>query len=205
MEQAVVDGDAGKARELASSLVAEGGDLLAAIDHGFSAGIRRVGELWEEGEYFLPELVQGAEAMKAAMEVLNPALRERNEGLQSRGVVVIGTVQGDLHDIGKSLVGTLLSANGYEVHDLGSDVAVERFLEKAEETGASIIAASTLLTTTMVLQKSLVDAVASSGLSGPPHVMIGGAPTTPAWAEEIGAVWAENALAAVAAADRLLA
>lgn len=117
---------------------------------------------------------------------------------------MIGTVRGDLHDIGKSLVGTLLSAHGYEVHDLGKDVPVEDFLERARETGAMVIAASTLLTTTMAMQRRLAEAVSTSGLPGPPRVLVGGAPTTRAWADEIGAGWAENAQAAVAEVKRLL-
>jgi trimethylamine corrinoid protein len=204
LKEAVVLGDAKRARRLAESVLTDGGDLLSAIDRGLAPGIRRVGDLWEEGEYFLPELVQGAEAMKAAMEVLQPALRKRFGGQASKGRVVIGTVQGDLHDIGKTLVATLLSAGGFEVEDLGSDVPVARFLRRAEETGARIIAASALLTTTMPAQKEIAEAIPSLALSPPPRLLIGGAPTTSAWAAEIGAAWAENALRAVAVAETLV-
>jgi trimethylamine corrinoid protein len=203
MKQAVVLGDAVRARQLAEGVVDGDGDLVAAIEQGFAAGIRRVGDLWEEGEYFLPELVQGAEAMKAAMAVLQPALRKRHGGQASKGRVVIGTVQGDLHDIGKTLVGTLLSAGGFEVEDLGSDVPVDRFLARAKEIGADIIAASALLTTTMPAQKAIAEAIPSLGLARRPRLLIGGAPTTAAWATEIGAAWAENALRAVAVAEAL--
>ncbi len=204
MQEAVVLGDAARARRLAEGVVSGGGDLLAAVEQGFAAGIRKVGDLWEEGEYFLPELVQGAEAMKAAMAVLQPALRKRQGGQTSRGRVVIGTVQGDLHDIGKTLVATLLSAGGFEVEDLGSDVPVERFLSRAKEVGANIIAASALLTTTMSVQKAIGGAIPSLGLSPPPRLLVGGAPTTAAWAKEIGAAWAENALRAVKVAEALV-
>ena len=204
MKEAVVQGDAALARRLAEGVANGGGDLVAAIDQGFAAGIRRVGDLWEEGEYFLPELIQGAEAMKAAMAVLQPALRKSNGGQASRGRVVIGTVQGDLHDIGKTLVGTLLSAGGFEVEDLGSDVSVDRFLTRAKEIGADIIAASALLTTTMPIQKAIAAAIPSSGLARRPRLLVGGAPTTAAWAAEIGAAWAENALRAVAVAESLV-
>lgn len=158
MRDAVVEGDAGRARALALELVASGAELLGAVEHGFAAGIRRVGELWEDGEYFLPELVQGAEAMKAAMAVVLPALAARRAGELHRGRVVLGTVQGDLHDIGKGLVGVLLAAHGFEVHDLGHDVPVERFLATARAIDADIIAASALLTTTMPEQRRLAEA-----------------------------------------------
>ena len=204
LKQAVVDGDVDGARSLAEAAVASGADLLRAVERGFAAGVRRVGELWEEGEYFLPELVQGAEAMKAAMAVIGPELGGAGEGLEAKGRVVIGTIEGDLHDIGKSLVGTLLAANGFEVHDLGVDVSVASFVDKAREVDAHIVGASALLTTTMAAQRKLVEAVAAAGLPHSPRVMVGGAPTSPAWAEEIGATHAENALQAVTVAEELL-
>ena len=203
MRAAVREGDAAVARALAAEVVARGEDPVAAVERGFAAGIREVGELWEQGEYFLPELVQGAEAMKAAMAVLTPVLG-RGRGGVARGRVVIGTVAGDLHDIGKSLVATLLAAHGFEVFDLGSDVPVEAFVARARETGARIVAASALLTTTMVAQRDLVRAVAAAGLAPRVRVLVGGAPASEAWAAEIGASYAENALRAVAAAEALL-
>jgi trimethylamine corrinoid protein len=202
--ESIVEGDCERAGELAESLVAGDADLVAAIEAGFGAGIRRVGDLWEEGEYFLPELVQGAEAMKAAMAVIQPALSEQQAGRRSRGRVVIGTVAGDLHDIGKSLVGTLLAANGFEVHDLGSDVPLAAFVDKAREVDAQIVAASALLTTTMGAQEQLVEALAEARLPGRPRVLVGGAPTSPAWAEKIGATHAENAMRAVSAVEDLI-
>ena len=205
LAQAVIAGDSGEARRLACEWAESGGDPLLAIEEGFAQGIRRVGELWEEGEYFLPELIQGAEAMKAALQTLEPRLGAARAAQQSRGTVVIGTVQGDLHDIGKSLVGTMLAAHGFEVHDLGSDVPVAAFVAEARRTRASIVAASALLTTTMVAQRDLVEALAAAGLERTPRVMVGGAPTTPAWAAEIGAHFAENAMRAVAVAKGLIA
>ena len=203
LRAAVVDGDAELAASLASQALSAGVDPQAAIEHGFSAGIREVGELWEEGEYFLPELIQGAEAMQAAMDVLRPALDAGAGGSEPVGTVVIGTVQGDLHDIGKSLVATLLSAHGFEVHDLGADVSVDSFVERVRASGAQVVAASALLTTTMPAQKRLVDALASAGLDV--RVMVGGAPTSPGWAAEIGAHHAENAQRAVELARALVA
>ena len=204
LAQAVIDGDAAQARRLAQSWAASGGDPLQAIELGFAPGIRRVGELWEEGEYFLPELIQGAEAMKSALEALEPSLRASRADRPERGSVVIGTVQGDLHDIGKGLVATLLSAHGFTVHDLGSDVPVAAFVAETRRVRASIVAASALLTTTMLVQRDLVRAVRDAGFEWAPRVMVGGAPTTPAWAQEIGAVHAENALRAVTVAESLV-
>jgi trimethylamine corrinoid protein len=204
MFRAVVDGDVARARALAMELAEAHGDLLAAVEQGFAAGIRRVGELWEEGEYFLPELVQGAEAMKAAMELLRPALKANRGGAPARAGVVIGTVRGDLHDIGKGLVATLLAAHGFEVHDLGSDVPLDAFVTRARETGSRIVAASALLTTTMTAQRDLVRAVDAAGLPSRPRVLVGGAPTSEAWAAEIGATHAENALSAVKVAEAMV-
>jgi methanogenic corrinoid protein MtbC1 len=204
MRAAVRDGDAAAAAALAASVVASGEDAVAAVERGFAAGIRDVGVLWEQGEYFLPELVQGAEAMKAAMAALAPALARGGAAGAARGRVVIGTVAGDLHDIGKSLVATLLAAHGFEVFDQGSDVPVEAFDAKARATGARIVAASALLTTTMTVQRDLVRAIAAAGFEPPVRVLVGGAPTSEAWAAEIGAGYAENALRAVAAAEALL-
>lgn len=204
MKAAVVDGDIERARTLAEQAVAAGADLVEAVEQGYAAGIRQVGQLWEEGEYFLPELVQGAEAMKAAMGVINPALAAGRSAHQPKGRVVIGTVHGDLHDIGKTLVGTLLEANGFEVHDLGSDVPVDAFMAKVKEVDANIVAASALLTTTMSVQKELVERVAADGLADKVQVLIGGSPTTPGWAQSIGAAFAENAQRAVEIAESLV-
>ena len=203
MCKSVVDGDIEKARALAQAAADSDADLLQAIEQGFAAGIRQVGELWEEGEYFLPELVQGAEAMKAAMSVLNPAIAANRGATEPRGRIVIGTVQGDLHDIGKTLVATLLEANGYEVHDLGNDVPVTAFMGKAREVNADLLAASALLTTTMPVQGALVEAVAEAGLSEQMKVLVGGSPTTEAWAQSIGATHAENAQRAVDVVGKL--
>ena len=203
MHMAGVEGDIDAARRLALELVASGADLLPAVENGFAAGVRRVGELWDEGEYFLPELVQGAEAMKAAMEVIRPALQAAHQQQSTKGRVVIGTVEGDMHDIGKGLVAVLLSANGFDVHDLGASVSIEAFLAKAAEVDADIVAASALLTTTMEVQARLVDAVRTAG-GRTRRVLLGGAPTSRAWAERLGAAHAENALHAVEVAEELM-
>ena len=204
MQRAVIDGDVETSRELARTLVESQAELLPAVENGFVVGIRRVGDLWDEGEYFLPELVQGAEAMKAAMEIIQPALRAAQQTQETKGRVVLGTVEGDVHDIGKSLVGVLLSANGFDVYDLGATVNIETFLAKAEEIDADIIAASAMLTTTMEGQARLVEAVKASDSHKHRHVMLGGAPTSRGWAEGLGAKHAENALRAVTVAEELM-
>ncbi len=202
LSKAVLDGDDAGVVDL-TRRAAEGGLApLEVIDRGLVPGIRKAGELWEEGEYFLPELVSSAQAMKAAMDVLRPALARAGAGREA-GRVVIGTVHGDIHDIGKTLVGTLLAANGFAVSDEGADVPVERFVERARAVDADLVCASALLTTTMAVQRELVGAVRTAGLRA--RVMVGGAPASEAWANEIGAHgYADNAVAAVAVARRLV-
>ncbi len=198
MTEAVVAGDRQAARALAEEAVAAGLDLLEVVEHGYVAGLRKVGELWEQGEYFLPELITSAEAMKAAMAVLQPALNRGDAAGRRSGRIVIGTVEGDIHDIGKNLVASMLQAGGFEVFDLGADVKLERFVEKAEEVGAGIICLSALLTTTMMGQRRFLGLLRDRGLRGKFKVLVGGAPASAKWAEEIGADgYAENAVAAV--------
>ncbi len=202
MYESILDGDEDAAAELAAEALASGVAALTAIDEGFTPGIREAGRLFEEGEFFLPELVTAAQAMKAAMAVLRPALGAGSAG-RSLGRVVIGTVPGDIHDIGKTLVGALLSAHGFEVHDEGVDVAIERFVDRARELDADLVCASALLTTTMAAQRRLVAAVRGAGLRA--NVLVGGAPVTAAWAAEIGADgFADNAAAAVDLARRVV-
>jgi corrinoid protein of di/trimethylamine methyltransferase len=204
-EEAVLKGEKALAADLASAALENGYDVLSVIENGFSRGIRRAGELWEKGEYFLPELAFSAEAMKAAMGVLQPALLEQEGQNRSRGTVVIGTIQGDIHDIGKTLVATMLAANGYSVVDLGADVAYSKFIEEVEKQNAQLLCMSALLTTTMPGQGRVVKQLVERGLRTRVRVMVGGAPTNEAWAREIGADgFAENAVEAVHVANSLL-
>lgn len=198
MSEAIVAGDLAASRALAGDAVKEGLDLAEVVERGYVPGLRKVGELWEQGEYFLPELITSAEAMKAAMAVLQPALNRGDAAGRRSGRIVIGTVEGDIHDIGKNLVASMLQAGGFEVFDLGADVKLERFVEKAEEVGAGTICLSALLTTTMMAQRRFIGLLRDRGLRDKYKVLVGGAPASPKWAEEIGADgYAENAVAAV--------
>jgi trimethylamine corrinoid protein len=203
--KAVLEGDSEAAEKLAREALDKKYPLLDVIERGFAKGIREVGRLWEEGALFLPELVMGAEAMKRAMGILQPALGKGAERPRSLGHVVIGTIEGDIHDIGKTLVATMLAANGFEITDLGADVPAARFVDEAAAKGAGCIAISALLTTTMSGQKRVVEELGKRSLKGKVKVMVGGAPCSDAWAREIGADgYAGDAVAAVALAQRLV-
>jgi corrinoid protein of di/trimethylamine methyltransferase len=204
LAQTVIDGEPEDAAELAQQALAQGLDALDCINKGLSPGIDEVGELFATGEYYLPDLILGGDAMKAALEVLEPALA----GGQNReilGRVVLGTVEGDLHEIGKTLVGTMFTANGFEVIDIGVDQPASKFVAAVKEHDATLVGASALLTTTMLHQREVVGALKEAGLSNRVKVMIGGAPVTESWAKEIGADgYAEDAIGAVAAAKELV-
>lgn len=203
LEEAVLEGEEEDTQRLVQELIDAGMAPLTIVDSACVPGLRRAGALWEEGEYFLPELVTAAQAMTAAMEVLRPLLRGE-EASGSAGRALLGTVAGDIHDIGKTLLATLLAANGFAVSDLGTDVSVERFIGEAREKDADLICASALLTTTMGVQRELAAALREAGLRA--KLMVGGAPVNRAWADEIGADgYADNAVSAVAVAKELVA
>lgn len=205
MAQSIIDGEDEEAERLAYQVVAQGIDPLQAINQGFVPGIDQVGERFSCGDAFLPELVMAGEAMKAAIAVLEPEMARLGAVREVLGKVILGTVAGDIHDIGKTLVGTLLSANGFEVIDLGVDVPVEKFAERAREVGADIVGVSALLTTTMSRQRDVVEALEDLGLRPKVKVMVGGAPVTRSWVEEIEADgFSEDAVGAVAIAKQLI-
>lgn len=205
MEQAIIDGEEEIAADLAKQATELGIDPLDAINQGFVAGVNRVGESFSCGDAFLPELVMAGEAMKAAIEVLEPELSRQGIQRAMLGKVVMATVDGDIHDIGKTLVATMLSAAGFEVYDLGVSVPTPQIIEKAIEVDADLIGVSALLTTTMVKQRDLIEAVAASPLAGKVKVMVGGAPVTREWVEEIHAHgFSEDAVGAVAVAKELM-
>ena len=204
VRKGIVEGNKDESVQLAQRAIAENMDLNEVIEKGYIHGIQKVGQLWEEGEYFLPELVTSAECMKAAMQILQPELDKDHIEVRSSGKIVIGTIEGDIHDIGKNLVASILSANGFDVVDLGADVKLETFIEKAEEVNADLICLSALLTTTMTGQKRFIELLKEKGLHGRFKVMVGGAPVNQKWADDIGADgYSENALTAVVAAKRL--
>jgi 5-methyltetrahydrofolate--homocysteine methyltransferase len=204
LTEAVVDGEPEEAEELARQALEEGLDPLTCINEGLTPGIDRVGELFATGEYFLPDLIIGGDAMKAALQVLEPALTG-DRGREIAGHVVLGTVEGDLHEIGKTLVGTMLTANGFQVTDIGVDKPASEFVAAVKESGATLVGASALLTTTMLHQQEVIEALKEAGLRERVKVLVGGAPVTESWAEKIGADgYAEDAISAVTLAKALI-
>jgi corrinoid protein of di/trimethylamine methyltransferase len=205
LKDAVVVGEPEQAEELAKQALEADIVPLMAIEEALNVGMQIVGDKFESEEYFIPDLMMATEAMKAAMKVFEPVLMERKEQREVLGTVVIGTVEGDIHEIGKSLVATMLSAAGFQVHDLGVDVPVNGFVEQVQETGANVVGLSALLTTTMRNQEAVIEALKKAGLRERVKVIIGGAPTSPDWAETIGAdAYAENANEAVGVVKQLI-
>lgn len=205
MRQSIIDGAADHATELAQQALAAGIDPLQAVNHGFVPGVDYVGEQFARRQMFLPDLVMAAEAMKAGIGVLEPEMKRRGTQREFLGRVVLGTVKGDIHEIGKTLVGILLSAAGFEVVDLGVNVTAEMFAAKASELQADIVGVSSLLTTTMALQRGVVEALDRAQLRPRVKIIVGGAPVTRKWAEEIGADgYGKDAVGAVALAKSLV-
>ncbi len=184
LREAVIDGQAKLAVAKATQGLEEGISAEVLLQDGLTAAMREVGRLFEENEIYVPEMLVAARAMNATVEVLQPRLVEH--AVQSSGTVAIGTVQGDLHDIGKNLVAMMLKGSGFEVVDLGTDVAPERFID-AIRAGADVVAMSALLTTTMTSMKDVVEAITVVGLRDQVRIIVGGAPITAKYAAEIGA------------------
>ncbi len=198
MTNAVIAGLPDKARELANEALRADIDPLSAIEQGFKPGMDVIGEGFAKGELFIPDLMMSGEAMKAAIATLEPELIKRKQQRRVLGKVVIGTVQGDIHEIGKTLVATMLAANGFEVHDLGVDVSPQRFVDAVREVNADVVGLSALLTTTILNQEAVILNLKEAGLRQQVKVIIGGVPASPEWAEEIEADgYAENATEAV--------
>lgn len=198
MAQSVIAGLPDRARVLAGEALAAGIEPLDAIEEGFKPGMDTVGEAFACGEAFIPDLMMSGEALKAAIAALEPELMRRRQQRQVMGKVVIGTVEGDIHEIGKTLVATMLAANGFEVHDLGVDVSPAAFLDAVRRFEPDIVGLSALLTTTLLNQEAVITTLKEAGLRDRLRVIVGGVPASPEWAAEIGAdAYAENATDAV--------
>ena len=202
--KAIVDGDLDKATAIARRGLAAGIDPLELMTNGFIPGINEVGDLFGSGRLFIPGLIKSADAMEKATAIINDAIPREQETVSGR--IVVGTVEGDMHDIGKTIVVSLLRANGFEVLDLGRDVPPARFIAEAEKFNADIIGSSTLLTTTMPVQKELEEELKKAGLKEKYKTIVGGAPVTQRWANRIGAdAFAQDAGDGVKKAKQLLA
>jgi len=178
--------------------LAEGVSPLEIIQNGLMPGLNEIGELFENEEIFLPELMKSAKVFQGAMDLLRPKIQEQGGGVEKKGTIVIGTVKGDMHYIGKDIVKLLMETAGFEVHDLGVDVDPFAFIVKADEVNADIIALSALLTTTLVGQKDIIEALEGQGKRNKFKVIVGGGAVTQAWSDEIGADgYAENAYGAI--------
>ncbi len=184
--QSILDTDDDAAKEIAQKALDDGMDPLEMINEGFAAGIRKMGDLFDRGEVFLPGLLIGSEAMTAAVKILEAALPQ-DKKQDKLAVIVIGTIEGDIHDIGKGIIVTMLRVHGYEVHDLGRNVPIEEFVKKAHELKADVEGSSAMMTTTQVGQKKLEAALKEAGLRDKVKTMVGGAVATDHWKKRIGA------------------
>jgi corrinoid protein of di/trimethylamine methyltransferase len=187
LKMAIIDGDEKVASDAAQEIVSAGINPIEAIQEGAVKGLDTVGERFQRLEIFLPELIRAGKAMKACMAVLTPHISSKQLNEISPGKVVIGTVAGDIHDIGKNIVATMLSSAGFDIYDLGIDVSVKQFIEKAEEVKAKVIALSALMATSAYHQQEVIRLLEDLGLRKKYYVVIGGGPVTPEWATQIGA------------------
>ena len=197
IREAIVGGEDTDAARLVKEALAADLPPLDILQNGAVAGITETGELWKANEYFLPDVILSADAFKAAMEPLEPRLREDGAGLQEKKLV-IGVVEGDMHDLGKSLVIAMLSSAGFEVIDLGIDVPVEKFIQAVKEHRPDIVGLGAYMTTTMLGMKEVIAGLESQGLRGEVKVLVGGVPTSQEFADEVGAdAWGKDALDAM--------
>ena len=202
--KAVMDGEEDDAVAGAKRVLEEGVAVEQVIE-ALTAGMREIGEQFARMEIFLPEMMFAAQAMKAVMGMLEPQLEQTAAALEKKGTVVIGTVEGDMHEIGKDIVLTLLQVQGFQIVDLGINVNALDFIKKAEEVNADIIGASSLMTTTMPNQKDIIEILKEKGIRDRYHVILGGAPVTQEWVDQCGAdSWGENAGKAVETLERVM-
>jgi len=204
-KKAIVACDAKNASLVATKKLADGIDPVEFLNKGFIPGINEVGELFGKGRLFLPELIVAAEAMQKVTDIINGALEAAGTISEKAGKILMATVQGDVHDIGKTIVVSLFKANGFEVLDLGRDISNEKIIDEAVRFNADIIGTSALLTTTMSAQKNLEKELKNAGLKGKIKTIVGGAPVTQRWAQRIGAdAYAQDASDGVLKAKLLL-
>lgn len=203
LADSIIKGDNVKSKEIAQKLVGEGVSAVDILNNGLMPGMDVVGKKFKANEFYIPEVLIAARAMHAAMDIIKPLLSET--GTDTRGKVIIGTVQGDLHDIGKNLVGMMLEGGGYTVIDLGVDIPSEKFVEEIKKSSVKLIGLSALLTTTMTGMKTVIDALKADKETAGVKVMVGGAPLTQEYADSIGANgYAPDASSAVDLANDLL-
>ncbi len=205
LSAAIVEGDKDKAREAAREVLRSQIDPLEAVEQGLSKGVGIIGERFGRGDAYLPELLMGADAFKAAMELLRPEIEAQMKEVPKGGTVLIGTVKGDVHTIGKDIVATVLETNGFNVVDMGVDVPSLNIIEEAEKVKADVIALSSLMTTTMPAQEEVIEALKEMNLREKYFVIVGGGPVTQEWADKIGADgYGKSAVQAVEIVKKLL-
>jgi 5-methyltetrahydrofolate--homocysteine methyltransferase len=205
LKEAVVNGDPDEVSKLCRKVIEVGIDPLEAIEKALVAAIRELGDKWIRGEAFIADLVAAADAMKVGLSILKDEIVKRGKRVKYIGRAVIGTVEGDIHDIGKTIVATLWETAGFEVIDLGVDVSPQKFVEAIKQYNPDIVGMSALMTTTMIKQKETIEAIKAAGLRDKVKIVIGGAPTTEEWAREIGADgWAPDAISSVELVKKLL-
>ena len=205
MRIAVLEGEEEDAEALAKEVLAEGLDIEEAMNQGFVVGIKEAGDLYEEGEYYLPELVCSADVMKTALAVLDQGLKKGGTVQEQNKKIMLVTVQGDVHDIGKTIVGAMMTASGFRIIDLGSDVLNEEVIQAVREEKPHVLGLSALLTSTMEEQKNIIQMLESEGLRKDLKVIVGGAPVNQNWANGIGADgYSDSAVSAVRLVEELL-
>jgi 5-methyltetrahydrofolate--homocysteine methyltransferase len=205
LKEAVVNGDPDEVSKLCRKVIEVGIDPLEAIEKALVVAIRELGDKWIRGEAFIADLVAAADAMKVGLSILKNEIVKRGKRVKYIGRAVIGTVEGDIHDIGKTIVATLWETAGFEVIDLGVDVPPQKFVEAIKQYNPDIVGMSALMTTTMIKQKETIEAIKAAGLRDKVKIVVGGAPTTEEWAREIGADgWAPDAISAVELVKKLL-
>jgi len=206
IQDAVLSFDADKVTETTKKHLAQGDDPIEIIDLGLTKALRTVGQKFESGEFFLMHLVAAAEPVQRVIkEILEPVIQKNKGQRKTLGKVVLGTVQGDIHDIGKNIVGAMLFAAGFDMYDIGKDIPSDQFVNKAREVNANMVGASALLSTSLPAQKQIVDGIVAAGLRDRVKLVFGGAPVTDQWVKEIhGDGYAENAMEAVNVAKKLL-